>query len=174
MEFDNPPGNGKEGMRPVFEVRIALSRKACEESVAGLNHVLSDTMALRDLYKKQNWQASGETFSPIQLLFDKHLGEQEDLVDLIAERIHTLGGTASAKGTDVAGKTRVANPPQNGDEPVSRFESLVEAHERTLFATRAAARRASTLGDDGTIDLLVGDVIRTNEKQAWLLREHLK
>jgi starvation-inducible DNA-binding protein len=35
------------------------------------------------------------------------------------------------------------------------------------------ARQAAAAGDDGTNDLLVSDVIRTNELQVWFLSEHL-
>ncbi len=58
--------------------------------------------------------------------------------------------------------------------PTRQLARLVDAHERVLYAVRAAARRAAELGDDGTNDLLVSDAIRTNEKQSWFLREHLK
>jgi starvation-inducible DNA-binding protein len=51
-----------------------------------LNQLLADTMTLRDLYKKSHWQTSGPTFYQLHLLFDKHYGEQVELVDSIAER----------------------------------------------------------------------------------------
>ncbi len=35
------------------------------------------------------------------------------------------------------------------------------------------ARQAAEAGDDGTNDLLVSDIIRTNEKQVWFVAEHL-
>jgi starvation-inducible DNA-binding protein len=41
-----------------------------------------------------------------------------------------------------------------------------------LFA-REAAHRAEEREDDGTNDLLVSNVIRTNELEVWFLAEHL-
>jgi starvation-inducible DNA-binding protein len=174
MAFEISPRTGHEGAAPSPDVRIALARKAREESAAVLNQILADTMTLRDLYKKHHWQASGPTFYQLHLMFDKHHGEQEDLVDLIAERIQTLGGTAIAMAADVAETTMIMRPPRNREEPAQQLERLIDAHERTLYAVRAAARRAAELGDDGTNDLLVSDVIRTNERQSWFVREHLK
>ncbi len=171
MAFEISP---RAGFAPASDVRLALARKACEESAAVLNQILADTMTLRDLYKKHHWQTSGATFYPLHLLFDKHHGEQEDLVDLIAERIQTLGGTAIAMAADVAETTMLARPPRGREEPARQLARLVDAHERVLYAVRAAARRAAELGDDGTNDLLVSDVIRTNERQSWFVREHLK
>lgn len=50
------------------------------------------TMTLRDMYQKHHWQVAGMTFYQPHLLFDKHHGEQGELVDTIAERIQLLGG----------------------------------------------------------------------------------
>jgi starvation-inducible DNA-binding protein len=159
---------------PASDVRIALARRACEESVSALNQILADTMTLRDLYKKHHWQVSGPTFYALHLLFDKHHAEQEALVDSIAERIQTLGGTSIAMAADVAETTVIMRPPRAREEPAQQLARLIDAHERVLYTVRAAARRAADLGDDGTNDLLVGDVVRANEKQSWFVREHLR
>src|SRR6266571_1118824 len=70
----------------LVKLPIALDESACRESVANLNQVLADTMTLRDMYKKHHWQVAGHTFYQLHLLFDKHHGEQDELVDQIAER----------------------------------------------------------------------------------------
>jgi starvation-inducible DNA-binding protein len=50
---------------------------------------------------------------------------------------------------------------------------LVDAHQTIISLVRVVARKASELGDDGTNDLLVSQVLRTNELQMWFLSEHL-
>jgi starvation-inducible DNA-binding protein len=142
--------------------------------VAVLTQILADTMTLRDLYKKHHWQTSGATFYALHRLFDKHHAEQEELIDAIADRVQTLGGVAIAMAADVAQATVIARAPQDREQPARQLARLADAHERLLYGVRAAARRASELGDDGTNDLLVGDVIRTNEKQAWFVHEQLQ
>lgn len=159
-----------QAFNDLIEMRIALARQARAESVAVLNQVLADTMTLRDLYKKHHWQTFGATFYQLHLLFDKHHGEQEELVDAIAERIQTLGGISIAMGADVAETTMLVRPPRDGEEPSRQLTRLIEAHERVLYVARAAAAHAAELGDDGTNDLLVSEVIRTNEKQAWFVQ----
>jgi starvation-inducible DNA-binding protein len=156
------------------DTHIALGRKTRAESVAVLNQLLVDTMSLRDLYKKHHWQTSGATFYQLHLLFDKHHEEQLALIDEIAERIQTLGGIAIAMAADVAESTRLVRPPKDREHPSIQLARLVDAHERILLSARAAARRAGEIGDDGTNDLLVSDVIRTNEKQAWFIHEQLQ
>ena len=75
---------------------IALDENVRAESVGNLNQILADTMTLRDMYKKHHWQVAGHTFYQLHLLFDKHHGEQDELVDTIAERIQLLGGIITA------------------------------------------------------------------------------
>jgi starvation-inducible DNA-binding protein len=151
----------------------ALSERVCQTSVERLNQILADTMSLRDLYKKHHWQVSGSTFYQLHLLFDKHFGEQAELVDQIAERIQALGGLSYAMAADVAENTNVPRPPKGREEVPVQISRLLTAHEIILQGARASARKAAEMGDDGTNDLLVSNVIRTNEMQVWFLAEHL-
>ncbi len=157
----------------VIRLPIALSEKVCQASVDRLNQILADTMTLRDLYKKHHWQVAGKTFYQLHLLFDKHFNEQAELVDEIAERIQILGGVSYAMAADVAENTNIPRPPKGREEVPVQISRLLTAHEIVLQGARAAARHAAGTGDDGTNDLLVSDVIRTNELQVWFLAEHL-
>ncbi len=130
-------------------------------------------MTLRDLYKQHHWQVSGPTFYQLHLLFDKHHDEQVELVDQIAERIQMLGGVSYAMGADAAENTNIPRPPKGREEVPVQISRLLTAHEIVLQGARAAAKKASESGDDGTNDLLVSSVIRTNEMQVWFLAEHL-
>lgn len=150
----------------------ALGGQVCRASVEGLNQILADTMTLRDLYKKHHWQVSGQTFYQLHLLFDKHYDEQVELVDQIAERIQMLGGLSYAMAADVAENTNIPRPPKGREEVPVQVSRLLTAHGIILGA-HAAAKKAAELGDDGTNDLLVSSVIRTNEMQVWFLAEHL-
>ncbi|HEX4168203.1 MAG TPA: ferritin-like domain-containing protein [Bryobacteraceae bacterium] len=75
---------------------IELEEPVRLELTAKLNQLLADAMTLRDLYKKAHWQVTGPTFYQQHLLFDKHFGEQLELVDSIAARIQLLGGVSIA------------------------------------------------------------------------------
>src|SRR5262249_28165845 len=143
------------------------------DSVTALNQILADTMTLRDLYKKHHWQATGPTFYQLHLLFDKHFNEQSELVDEIAERIQSLGGISIAMPHDVVERTQMPRPRRGREAAPAKIARLLEAHEILLKEARRVARDAASAGDDGTNDLLVSDVIRTNEMQVWFLAEHL-
>jgi starvation-inducible DNA-binding protein len=157
----------------VVKMPIALSEKVCLRSVENLNQVLADTITLRDLYKKHHWQVAGHTFYQLHLLFDKHFQEQSELVDTIAERIQLLGGIAIAMAPDVAETTIIPRPPRGREEVPVQISRLLRAHEEILLECRSMASEADKMGDDGTNDLLVSDVIRTNELQAWFVSEHV-
>ncbi len=143
------------------------------EMTALLNQLLADTMTLRDLYKKAHWQVVGPTFYQLHLLFDKHFNEQAELVDAIAERIQLLGGVSIAMAADIAETTQIERPPRGREDVPVQLSRLLDAHQIVIRQSRKLARRAGELGDDGTNDLVVSEVLRGNELQVWFLSEHL-
>jgi len=157
----------------LVKMPIALAQATCAESVANLNQLLADTITLRDLYKKHHWQLAGPTFYQLHLLFDKHYDEQNDLVDVIAERIRVLGGVSIAMAPDVAEMTLIPRPPKGREEVPVQISRLLHAHEIVLKEARTMARLAAGSGDDGSNDLIVSEVIRRNEMQVWFVSEHV-
>ena len=119
------------------------------EMTEQLNQLLADTMTLRDLYKKSHWQTSGPTFYQLHLLFDKHYGEQAELVDAIAERIQLLGGVSIAMAPDVAETTKIERAPRGREEVPVQLSRLLDAHQIIIGEARILARLASKLEDDG-------------------------
>src|SRR5258707_8479798 len=138
-----------------------------------LNQLVADSMTLRDLYKKCHWQVAGPTFYQLHLLYDKHYDEQVALVDALAERIQLLGGVSIAMAADVAETTQIERPPRGREEVPVQLSRLIDAHQIIIGESRTLGRRASSIGDDGTNDLVVSQVLRTNELQVWFLSEHL-
>src|SRR5262250_815361 len=143
------------------------------EMTEQLNQLLSDSMTLRDLYKKAHWQVIGPTFYQLHLLYDKHFDEQVEIVDTIAERIQLLGGLAISMAHDVAETTQIDRPPRGREEVPVVISRLLDAHQVIIRQCRSIADRADKLGDHGTNDMVVSDVLRVNELQAWFVSEHL-
>lgn len=143
------------------------------EMTERLNQLLADSMTLRDLYKKAHWQVAGPTFYQLHLLFDKHFEEQVEVVDTIAERIQLLGGLAIAMAPDVAETTQIERPPRGREEVPVVISRLLDAHQIVIRQCRELAKKADELGDDGTNDTVVSNVLRPNEFQGWFLSEHL-
>jgi starvation-inducible DNA-binding protein len=150
-----------------------LSAKVRAEMVAQLNQLLADSIAIRDMYKKHHWQVSGPTFYQLHLLFDKHFGEQVEMVDTIAERIQLLGGVTIAMGGDVAEITRIQRPPRGREEVPVQISRLLEAHKVIIQSCLDISEKADEAGDQGTNDLVISDILRPNELQSWFIGQHL-
>jgi starvation-inducible DNA-binding protein len=157
----------------VRQLPVGLSYDARMYSCERLNRILADTLILHSLYKKHHWLMRGPTFYQLHLLLDKHANEQLELIDMVAERIQTLGGIAVGDPRHVAELTSVPRPPNGAEEVPAMLSRLLEAHELILTDAHDAAARVAESGDDGSNDLLVSNVIRTNELQTWFIAEHL-
>ena len=152
---------------------IGLDEATRQGSVTMLNQLLADTITLRDMYKKHHWQVVGPTFYQLHLLFDKHYEEQAVLVDAIAERIQILGGVAVAMAHDVAELSSIPRVPRDREEAPVQVSRLLDAHQRILKNCHDFASKADDSGDDGTNDLIVSQLVRTNEMQVWFVSEHV-
>jgi starvation-inducible DNA-binding protein len=73
----------------------------------------------------------------------------------------------------VAEATSLARPPKGRESVPAQLARLLDAHEQILIGSRRAAKEAGENGDDGTNDLIVSDIIRTNEMHVFFLSEHL-
>ena len=154
-------------------VPIALAAEARAESTQVLNEILADTTILYAMYKKHHWLVSGPTFYQLHLLFDKHAEEQLELVDLLAERIQSLGGIAVGDPRHAAELTSIPRPP-DGAEPVPvMIDRLLDAHETIIEKVRTGIKVTEENEDYGTNDLLMGDVLRRHELQVWFISEHV-
>ncbi|MHA6622357.1 Dps family protein [Pseudonocardia sp. DLS-67] len=157
----------------VKQFPVGLSHDARVFAGQVLNRTLADTQILYALYKKSHWNVRGATFYQLHLLLDKHADEQLALIDAIAERIQSLGAVAVGDPRHAAELTGVPRPPDGVEQVPAMLSRLLDAHERILIDAHKAAAKSAELGDDGTNDLLVSQVIRAGELQCWFLAEHL-
>ncbi|UVF22548.1 DNA starvation/stationary phase protection protein (plasmid) [Microvirga terrae] len=157
----------------VRQFPLGLSHDARLYSCQRLNQILADTQIIYSVYKKNHWLMRGATFYQLHLLLDRHADEQVKLIDALAERIQTLGGLAVGDPRHVAEITRIPRAPNGCEEVPAMLSRLLEAHELILVDAHDAAKRTVEQGDDGTNDLIVSEVIRVNELEAWFIAEHL-
>jgi len=106
-------------------------------------------------------------------MYDQHFEGQVLLVDILAERIQLLGGIALAMAADIAETTRIPRPPRGREPAAVQIRRLAEAHELIIKQAREAADKVDEVGDPGSNDVFVSNVLRTNELQVWFLTEHL-
>jgi starvation-inducible DNA-binding protein len=152
---------------------IALSFEARQQSCQILNGILADTMILYALYKKHHWLVAGPTFYQLHLLFDKHAGEQLELIDLLAERVQSLGGIAVGDPRHAAELTTIDRPPNGAEDVPAMIHRTLNAHEIVLEKVRSGIDKTEKSGDWGSNDMLMSDVLRRNELQVWFVAEHV-
>ena len=152
---------------------LGLTDETRRIAVEGLNQLLVESIVLRDMYKKHHWQVSGPTFYVLHQLFDRHANEQSELIDALAERVQMLGGVAVALAGDVSAMSKMAPARRGREEVPVQLSRLLESHEHILIQARALAHEVARLGDDGTNDVLVSEIVRTHERQVWFVSEHL-
>ncbi len=157
----------------VTAMPVGVPTVARQANCATLNQLLADTITLYSLYKKAHWQVKGHTFYQLHLLFDKHAEEQLELVDMIAERIQMLGGVATGMPAAVARLSKIENPPDGVEEVPVVISRLLEAHEAICNEVNEAIDQTEENKDWGTNDMLMSDVLRTNQMQVWFVGEHL-
>ena len=152
---------------------IGLAAEARMESCQILNEILADTMILYALYKKHHWLVAGPTFYQLHLLFDKHADEQLELVDLLAERVQSLGGIAVGDPRHAAELTTIERPPNGTEDVPAMVHRLLDAHETVIEKVRRGIEKTEKRGDWGSNDLLMGDVLRRHELHVWFVAEHV-
>jgi starvation-inducible DNA-binding protein len=152
---------------------IGLSAKTRAASCEALNGILADSMVLYALYKKHHWLVAGPTFYQLHLLFDKHAEEQQELIDLLAERVQSLGGIAVGDPRHAAELTTIERAPDGAEEVPVMIDRTIRAHEVIIGKVRDAIRSTEEHEDWSSNDLLMGDVLRRHELQVWFLSEHV-
>jgi starvation-inducible DNA-binding protein len=153
---------------------LALPDEAVQQNIKNLQVLLANTMYLYSLNKKYHWHVTGEDFYQYHLLFDKHADEQLPIVDLLAERLRTLGSRASGMPDEVVANTTLKEADDAGHYPQAMVRNLLKVYERHLASIREAVKVTEDTNDVGTNDLLASDVLRVNELQLWFIRSSLK
>jgi len=152
---------------------IALGATARQVNSQLLNVVLADTTILYALYKKHHWLVAGPTFYQLHLLFDKHAEEQAELIDLLAERVQTLGGIAVGDPRHAAELTSIERAPDGAESVPDMISRTLRAHEVIIENVRRGIDTTEKNEDWGSNDLLMSEVLRRNELQVWFMSEHV-
>ena len=166
-------GNEIQHFGQLRQFPVALSYDARMYSCERLNQVLADTQILYALYKKHHWLVAGPTFYQLHLLFDKHAEEQTEIIDLLAERVQSLGGIAVGDPRHAAELTTIDRAPDGAEDVPAMIHRTLDAHETILEKVRDAIDKTEKNSDWGSNDLLMGDVLRRNELQVWFIAEHV-
>ncbi|MBB3357932.1 MULTISPECIES: DNA starvation/stationary phase protection protein Dps [unclassified Novosphingobium] len=155
-----------------YETSIDLSAHVRKASVALLQARLSDALDLEAQAKQAHWNVRGRHFLQLHGLFDAVHGQVEEFVDLLAERITTLGHVADGRVQTTAGATTLYEYPLAAHGGDAHIRALAASLALFGKAVRAAIDSAAAEGDATTADLFT-QISRESDKQLWLLEAHL-
>jgi starvation-inducible DNA-binding protein len=155
-----------------MKIDIGIDPKQRKEIAAGLSRVLADTYTLYLKTHNFHWNVTGKMFQTLHLMFETQYNELWTAVDLIAERIRSLG--FPAPGTY---KKFVELASIKEDEGVPKAEDMVKrlvaGHEAVAKTARDVFQVAEAANDQPTCDLLT-QRMQVHEKTAWMLRSLLE
>lgn len=152
---------------------IGISEEARGQIAEGLGRLLADTYTLQLKTHSYHWNVEGPMFQALHQMFMVQYTELWNAVDLVAERIRSLG--EYAPGTYKAFVQLSSLDEDEGDTPPSAMEmvrNLMEGHEQIAATARDAFEAAEAANDQVTCDLLT-QRMEVSEKTAWMLRAML-
>jgi starvation-inducible DNA-binding protein len=155
-----------------YPTRNDLSTSVREQVAAILNQSLAATLDLKTQTKQAHWNVKGKDFYQLHELFDEMAGELEEYVDMVAERVTALGGTALGTARMAAGQSILPEYPVDAVNGMDHVTALADRYAAYAKHVREAIDATEELGDADTADLYT-EVSRTIDKRLWFLEAHL-
>ncbi|PIU16618.1 MAG: DNA starvation/stationary phase protection protein [Gallionellales bacterium CG08_land_8_20_14_0_20_59_87] len=153
-------------------INIGINDKDRKKIADGLGRMLADTYTLYLKTHNFHWNVTGPMFQTLHLMFMTQYTETWNAVDLVAERIRTLGYPAPGSYQQFAALTSIkeSDGVPNAKEMIRQ---LVDGQETVARTAREVLPIAEKAGDQPTVDLLSARM-EVHEKNAWMLRSLLE
>jgi starvation-inducible DNA-binding protein len=164
--------NGEE--ESAINPNIGLSDEQRSGVVKILNALLSDEYCLYTKTRNYHWNVTGPQFNDLHKFFEEQYTELNDIVDDVAERARSLGGSALGTLTEFTERTRLREHPGQYPNAREMIANLLSDHEAIIRQLRFDLETcAEKYHDTGTNDFLTG-LMEKHEKMAWMLRAFLQ
>jgi starvation-inducible DNA-binding protein len=151
-----------------MKIDIGISEKSREKIADGLKVLLADSYTLYLQTHNFHWNVTGPQFRELHLMFEEQYTELATAVDLIAERIRTLGVYAPGTYKAFAALSNIKDV-EEVPTAADMVQLLTKGHEQVVKTCRAILKPAEDAGDESTTSL-VSDRMALHEKTAWMLR----
>lgn len=155
-----------------MNIDIGISQPHREEIAQGLSRLLADTYTLYLKTHNFHWNVTGPMFQTLHLMFEAQYNELALAVDLVAERIRSLGFPAPGTYKQYAALSSIK---EEDGVPAAKdmIRLLVEGQEAVVRTARSLYPSVEAARDEATADLLT-QRIQLHEKTAWMLRSLLE
>ena len=156
----------------IYSTRIDLAEDVRVKIIDLLNQTLAATLDLKTQTKQAHWNVKGLDFYQLHELFDEMSGELEEYVDMVAERVTTLGGTALGTARIAAVESILPEYPLDAVSGIEHLTALADRYAAYGKHVREAIDSTGDLGDADTSDMYT-EISRTIDKRLWFLEAHL-
>lgn len=157
----------------LHNTKIDISKDKREKLIALLNARLADASDLKSQTKQAHWNVKGMSFIALHELFDQIATAVNGHVDLIAERITTLGGTAMGTVRLAAQNSTLSEYPHEITEGAAHVDALSTALADFGKVVRKAIDESTDLGDQDTADIFT-EISRDIDKHLWFVEAHIQ
>ncbi len=155
-----------------MELQIGINTEDRKAIAQGLSRLLADSYALYIKTHNFHWNVTGPMFMTLHQMFETHYTELALAVDLIAERIRSLGEFAPGSWSNF-GKLTVIQEENGVPEATDMVRQLTRDHELVAATARSIFAVVEKASDEASADLLT-QRIQLHEKTAWMLRSLLQ
>ncbi len=159
-------------MSDSLTIDIGISEDDRKEIAEGLSRLLADSYTLYLKTHNYHWNVVGPMFNTLHLMFETHYIELAEAVDLIAERIRSLGEPAPATYREFAELSTIDEDTDHPDA-TEMIKRLVKGHEAVARTARSIYPVVEKASDEPTADLLT-QRLQVHEKTSWMLRSMLE
>lgn len=156
----------------ILAMDTGISPKDRAAIAKGLSRLLADTYVVYLKTHNFHWNVEGPMFQTLHQMFMEQYTEAWNAIDLVAERIRSLGHYAPGTYREYLELSRVKETP-GVPKAFDMVKQLIDGQEAVVKTARELLPLAEGADDQPTLDLL-SQRMQIHEKNAWMLRSLLK
>jgi starvation-inducible DNA-binding protein len=154
------------------DINTGISAPERAAIVQGLSRLLADTYVVYLKTHSFHWNVEGPMFQTLHQMFMEQYTETWNAIDLIAERIRSLGEYAPGTYREYSKLARIQET-EGVPKAEEMVQLLIEGQQAIVRTAREVLPVADEANDEPTLDLLT-QRMQIHEKNAWMLRSLLK
>ena len=138
-----------------------------------LNTLLADEFVLYVRTLNCHWNVRGMQFHSLHAFFEELYKASAEIIDDLAEKVRTVGGTAMATMEEYLGNSRLKERIGPPGDPRMMISDLAAGHETVVKHLREAFHAVEEKFDDPSTSNFLADLLEKHEKMMWMLQTHL-
>jgi starvation-inducible DNA-binding protein len=151
---------------------LGLPVQESELIVTELNTLLSNYQVYYQNLRGIHWNIRGKRFFDLHVKFEELYNDSQLKVDMVAERVLTLGGTPLHTFEDYI-KNNKLEVGKNVSNDEKAIHLIVSSLSNLLKIEREILNKAAAINDEGT-NSMMSDFIVEQEKTLWMMQAWLE